>query len=85
MSEDWRAQRDADAAEGTVKARDLLVGRTIVDAAITPHMDECDGVNVLRLALSDGTNVSVTGSYGGYTGHSCDEYIEFVSITREDA
>jgi len=40
----------------------------------------CDGENVLELTFSDGTGVTITGGYGGYTGESCDEYQEFIWI-----
>lgn len=78
----WREKRQARLDELTERASDLLVDRAVVHVVAVPHDDECDSANVLRLTLDDGSVVDVEGSYGGYTGNSCDEYIEFVSIER---
>ncbi len=57
-----------------------LIGHTIVNAEIKGHSEHCDGLNVLVLTMEDGSVFSVIGSYGGYTGHSCDEYPEHISV-----
>ena len=81
MSEEkWRTVRDADLEQITEAAESLLVDRTVVHALAVPHMDECDGSNVLRLTLDNGVVVDITGGYGGYSGHSCDEYVELISV-----
>lgn len=82
MIERIRTQRDAELVQLADAATDILVDRTVVHATAVPHDDDCDSPNVLRLTLDDGTVVDITGGYGGYTGHSCDEYVEYVSIDR---
>lgn len=78
--DDWRAIRDEEVEERTADADRLLVDRAIVHAVVVPHDDSCDSANVLRLTLDDGSVVDITGGYGGYTGDSCDEYVEVISI-----
>ena len=80
MSERWRELRDKEAEERTADAERLLVDRAIIHAVVVPHTDACDSANVLRLTLDDGSVVAIEGNYGGYTGHSCDEYVECISI-----
>lgn len=77
---DWRTRRDEALEVLTQEASEALVGRTILAVQARSHDDDCDGRNVLRLALSDGTRVDITGDYGGSTGHSCDEYRERISV-----
>jgi len=77
---DWRARRNAELDDIALSAHELLVDRTVVHATAVPHDDSCDGVNVIRLTLDDGRVVDITGGYGGYTGDSCDEYVELISI-----
>lgn len=79
---DWRAKRAATLERLTDAASALLVGRAVVHVVAVPHDDECDGANVLRLTLDDGSVVDIEGNYGGYTGRSCDEYVEFISIAK---
>jgi hypothetical protein len=74
------AERDADAERLTGDAQRLLVGNTIVHAQVVPHTEGCDSANVLRLTLDNGKVIDIEGSYGGYTGESCDEYVERLSI-----
>lgn len=64
--------------EGT----ELLIGKTIASAKIVGCKSEggCDGENVLEIKFTDGTSVEIIGGYGGYTGLSCDEYYEHISI-----
>ena len=63
-----------------------LIGKTIISAEIVGCQKDtfsdvpCDGENILLLNFSDGTSVKIEGGYGGYTGKSCDEYYEFISI-----
>ena len=80
--ESWREKRDEELQGITDAAEALLVDRAVVHAQALPHDDDCDGTNVLRLTLDDGTVVDITGSYGGYTGRSCDEYVELISVDR---
>lgn len=82
LTEAWRDDRDTDLQQLTDAAHDLLVDRTVVHVVAVPHDDGCDGANVLRLTLDDGSVVDITGGYGGYTGNSCDEYVELISIDR---
>lgn len=60
-----------------------LIGKTIKNAEIKGHSPDCDGVNVLALTMESGEVFYVTGGYGGYTGGSCDEYPEFINVTKE--
>jgi hypothetical protein len=64
--------------EGT----ELLVGKTITSAKIVgcKYRSGCDGENVLELTFTDGSSVQITGGYGGYTGLSCNEYVELIMI-----
>jgi hypothetical protein len=78
----WQVQRDEDAEQQSEDAYALLVDKTIVHAQVMPHGDGCDCLPRLRLTLSDGTVVDIEGGYGGYTGHSCDEYPMLVSVAR---
>lgn len=57
-----------------------LVGKTIKSVEKTGHSKDCDAVNVLVLTMEDGTIFRIVGSYGGYTGKSCDEYPESISV-----
>lgn len=79
---DWRAERDAELEQITEAADALLTDRCIVHVQAVPHDDSCDGTNVLRLTLDDGSRVDITGGYGGYTGRSCDEYVELISVDK---
>lgn len=77
---DWRTERGEDLAQIVENAERLLLDRAIVHVAAVPHDDDCDSANVLRLTLDDGSVVDITGGYGGYSGHSCDEYVELISV-----
>jgi len=57
-----------------------LKGETIKSARLVKHSKDCDSVNVLRLTMKSGKVFEIEGSYGGYTGKSCDEYIEVLEI-----
>jgi hypothetical protein len=57
-----------------------LVGRTIASAVVRGHSAACDAENVLVLTMTDGTTWEVVGDYGGYTGKSCDEYVELIEV-----
>ena len=81
-NEQWREERDTDLQQLTDDATSLLVDRAVVHVVAVPHDDSCDGVNVLRLTLDDGSVVDIVGGYGSYTGRSCDEYVELISINR---
>lgn len=59
---------------------DKLIGKTIKSAKIIGHSTGCDSKNVLLLDMTDGTQFQVIGGYGGYTGKSCDEYIETIKV-----
>jgi hypothetical protein len=78
----WIEERDAELEALTETASSLLVGREVVHVVALPHNDACDGANRLRLTLSDGSLVDIDGGYGRYTGHSCDEYVELISIDK---
>lgn len=75
---DWRVRKEADIKLMT-KLAQVLVGATIESAKVQGHQEDCDGVNQLVLETTKGTFI-IEGSYGGYTGHSCDEYFEVISI-----
>ena len=81
-AEKWRVERDEELEQLTDAASALLLDRTVVHAVALAHADECDSTNVLRLTLDDGSVVDITGGYGGYTGRSCDEYIELISVDK---
>ncbi len=57
-----------------------LIGKTIEKVKIKGHQQDCDSKNVLVLEMTDGSMFEITGGYGGYTGHSCDEYIETIEV-----
>jgi hypothetical protein len=59
-----------------------LIGKTIVAVKLKKHLDSCDSVNVLLLTMTDGSVFEIAGGYGGYTGNSCDEYVETISIKQ---
>lgn len=59
-----------------------LVGAEIISAKLKKHDKNCDSVNVLVLKTDKGT-FEIEGTYGGYTGRSCDEYIELVKLRKE--
>ena len=76
MSESRRDERIA----GQQAVADGLIGKTIMAATVEPHDPVCDGSNLLRLTMSDGSVYTVLGTYGDYTGRSCDEYVELLQI-----
>ena len=39
-------------------------------------------MNVLVVIFTDGRIGIMGGSYGGYTGHSCDEYFERIAVEQ---
>ncbi len=82
---DWRARRDQELAELADRASALLLDRAVVGVQAVPHLDECDSPNVLRLTLDDGSIVDIEGGYGGYSGRSCDEYVEIIDVRRVPA
>ena len=69
-----------DGLEGRTLDAQILVGKTIATAEVVGHDPTCDGENVLRLVCTDGTSIDVFGGYGGYTGESCDEYFELITV-----
>lgn len=75
-----KQERDEELEELAMRANDCLTGRTIVAIDARPHNPDCDSANVLVLHLDDGSFVNIEGGYGGYTGDSCDEYVETLSI-----
>jgi hypothetical protein len=76
---DWKAERDADAAERTLEAQ-VLVGKTIASATVTPDQDDTDDVGLLVLEMVDGSKFHVTGYYLDYTGHSVDEFQTAITV-----
>ena len=60
-----------------------LIGKTIKSAEIKGHSKDCDGENVLVLTMETGEIFYIIGSYGGYSGKSCDEYRELISVVKE--
>lgn len=60
-----------------------LVGKTIKSVEITGHSLGCDSKNVLVLTTEDGQVFNVVGGYCGYTGDSCDEYVEFIKVRKD--
>ena len=59
-----------------------LIGKTIKKVEIKGHSTGCDSVNVLVLTMDTGEVFEITGSYGGYTGNSCGEYVETIEVER---
>lgn len=59
-----------------------LKGKRIKSVSIKGHQTDCDSKNVLVLTMSDDSTYEIEGGYGGYTGRSCDEYIETIEIRR---
>ncbi len=61
-----------------------LIGETIKSAKIVCHLAKgCDGENLLILEMESGRTFYIQGGYGGYTGASCDEYREWISVKTE--
>lgn len=59
-----------------------LIGEKIKSAEIVCHLKTgCDGENLLILEMESGKTFYIEGSYGGYTGESCDEYPEFINVS----
>jgi hypothetical protein len=82
LSEERRRERETELDALTEAAEALLVDRAVVHVKAVPHDDDCDSPNVLRLTLDDGSVIDITGGYGGYSGASCDEYVELISIDK---
>lgn len=59
-----------------------LKGKTIKSVKIIGHDPACDSQNVLVLTMTDGSVFHIIGGYGGYTGESCDEYIETIEVKK---
>lgn len=59
-----------------------LVGKTIKSAVIKGHDSGCDSINVLVLVMENGEVFEIHGGYCGYTGESCDEYVETIEIKK---
>ena len=58
-----------------------LIGETIKTAKIVCHQRSgCDGKNLLVLETESGKTFYIEG---GYTGGSCDEYVEFIDVDTE--
>jgi len=57
----------------------LLIGKTIVSAQYRGIKDY-DDMPYLDLVFSDGSKITIKGSYGGYTGKSEDEYYQYISV-----
>jgi hypothetical protein len=74
----------------TIKQKEtkLFIGKTIAYAKIVgckttrwgDNKFKCDSENVLELTFTDGSSVDITGGYGYYTGASCGEYFETITI-----
>jgi len=62
------------------KPEEWLIGEKIASAKIIGHSPACDAENVLVLEMESGKKFHITGRYGGYTGASCDEYPEFITV-----
>lgn len=58
-----------------------FVGAKILKAKIVKHDPNCDSKNVLVLTTNKGV-FEIEGTYGGYTGKSCDEYIEVINLSK---
>ena len=59
-----------------------LKGETIKSAHIVCHQKTgCDSKNLLILKMESGKTFYIEGFYGRYTGKSCDEYIEYISVS----
>lgn len=79
-AETWVVERDEELAEITEKAHRLMVGREIESVVAKSHSPACDATNVLLVTFTDGASVEIHGGYGGYTGNSCDEYVELIDV-----
>lgn len=67
------------------KTQKQLIGKTIKAIEVVGHSKGCDSENVLVLTMTDGSEFKVIGGYGGYTGLSCDEYVETIEVERTKA
>lgn len=59
-----------------------LIGKTIKEVELKGHAIGCDSINVLVLTMETGETFEITGGYGGFTGKSCDEYIETIGVEK---
>lgn len=62
-----------------------IIGKTITHAQFRKYKEDCDDVPYLDLTFSDGTMITIEGTYGGYTGQSYDEYITFIKVGEESS
>lgn len=59
-----------------------LKNKTIKSVKLKGHDPRCDSKNILVLEMTDGSLFEIEGGYGGYTGKSCDEYIETIKVNQ---
>ncbi len=59
-----------------------LIGKTI-QSAVLMKRPQYDDEAWLRLGFTDGTDIVLVSSYGGYTGRSEDEYPTFICIASD--
>lgn len=68
-----------------IKSKEGIVGKTITSAVFRKYKEDCDDIPYLDLTFSDGSSVTIEGTYGGYTGKSYDEYITFIKVGDESS
>ena len=74
-------EQEARLKEANLRVQELI-GKTVLTAYVVSHKPDCDASNLLVLQMSDGSVFEIEGGYGGYSGDSCDEFIELISIRR---
>lgn len=60
-----------------------MVGKTI-QSVRQQKLVRFDDQGFLRIEFTDGTHCTIVGCYGGYTGHSEDEYIALIELADEE-
>ena len=61
----------------------FLVGKKIKRVILTGHdLENCDSINIIKLIMTNGEIYDIVGSYGSYTGQSCDEYTETINVIQ---
>lgn len=66
-----------------VDGDDEIIGKTVAEIWREGYVEYDDEPHIL-LKMTDGSVWRFTGSYGGYTGKSQDEYISLITLGRDD-
>ena len=59
-----------------------LVGKTILTCQVRPISEQYDDIPYLEIVFADGTSVTISSCYSGYSGSSEDEYTRYIGISK---